>query len=914
MAAIASAANGLWNTGATWTGGVVPTAADTVTITHTITLDGACDCLTGVVNSPGIVQASTAVNSELRWKGPGTFLFNAGSSIRADLSAHPSITFRIRAQYGSSAEHKDSHMRFQNGGVMSLKGAYRKRVTRVQGAQATGSSGTRNITVDDATGWLAGDTVLLASTQTGAINVNRNDRLTITGITGGPLNAVITVNLAATPIANSKLDRAYIANESSNITMADEPGRSARLYAGIAASGVVPGLIQDVAFFSSMVHGYSGSGYHTTFSQASSSTQLMTGGLINNAFSASIGSSAALLSLQTIYQPFPRIDNLFTSTATTSSGAAMDCGGPNQFFAGPDLRPAVFGLGLYLFGSARGGEVIDALMGGSPSFSALASENGTTFTRLKSWGSGDTLAAGSQIGCSFRECEFGVEFAGINSPRLAFGGAIFMDVVYEDCTFGPFAGTVISSNATNYIPGARLFMKNKNKDANQQEAYTLISATTPTFKRDTSLSFRGDASVMVQAVGATYTPQHWSSFLALPGVSYRVIGYVRYDNAAGDANPPQLFSNSQNVTITGTGASGNVFTCPVGINTWNKFDLTVSHSNAAAITLNLAFTARSSSAATVKAYFDGVPDNPWVQVARHYGFTFTGNAYRAVNISTSASEATAAGYSGITIGWGASTSSVTLNADKTFQYLYDYTQYESCQAANMLSIPPLVGVGPAGSVTIFPNGDVTTTGFSLTGTSSMSMGAYTLTASVPWVYTYTGGTFAQVSTVPSFNGGTLAIGAAGTYTFTMAGSTLVVLTPTAPSSYTLSAGSFTGTLTINNAAAHAITVYVPTGVTTSTAGNTGGAITFSSQAVLTVAGIIVGSDVVIRSAGTSTVLGSVDSNATNSWDFGYETPSLVDIDVIKPGYVPLPLVRNYMLPSTNATLPASQQVDRNYAA
>lgn len=43
----------------------------------------------------------------------------------------------------------------------------------------------------------------------------------------------------------------------------------------------------------------------------------------------------------------------------------------------------------------------------------------------------------------------------------------------------------------------------------------------------------------------------------------------------------------------------------------------------------------------------------------------------------------------------------------------------------------------------------------------MNMGAYTLTASIPWVYTYTGGTFAQVSTAPSFNGGTLAIGAGG---------------------------------------------------------------------------------------------------------------------------------------------------------
>lgn len=226
---------------------------------------------------------------------------------------------------------------------------------------------------------------------------------------------------------------------------------------------------------------------------------------------------------------------------------------------------------------------------------------------------------------------------------------------------------------------------------------------------------------MVQAIGTTFTPEHWTSFTAVPSTSYRVIGYVRYDNAAGDANPPQIKSNSPNVTITGTNVTSNIYTCPVGINTWNKFDLTISHSNTANIKLNLSYTARSSSASTVKAYFDGVPDDPWVQVARHYGFAFDSNVYRTTNLSVSASEATASAYTGITIGWGTTTSTSTLTADKTFQYLYDYTQYQACQSANMLSIPPLVGVGTAGAVSLFPNGNITTTGYTLNGSGSLSM-------------------------------------------------------------------------------------------------------------------------------------------------------------------------------------------------
>ena len=81
---------------------------------------------------------------------------------------------------------------------------------------------------------------------------------------------------------------------------------------------------------------------------------------------------------------------------------------------------------------------------------------------------------------------------------------------------------------------------------------------------------------------------------------------------------------------------------------------------------------------------------------------------------------------------------------------------------------------------------------------------------------------------------------------------------------------------------------------------------------LTLTGLVAGSDVVVRSAGTSTVLSSVDANAGSTWDYVFETPVAVDIDVIKPGYVPFPLVRNYTPASTNSSLPVAQQVDRNY--
>lgn len=53
MAAIASVANGDWNTAATWDSGTIPTAADTVTITHAVTVAASFTALTVTIGIDG---------------------------------------------------------------------------------------------------------------------------------------------------------------------------------------------------------------------------------------------------------------------------------------------------------------------------------------------------------------------------------------------------------------------------------------------------------------------------------------------------------------------------------------------------------------------------------------------------------------------------------------------------------------------------------------------------------------------------------------------------------------------------------------------------------------------------------------------------------------------------------------------
>lgn len=140
----------------------------------------------------------------------------------------------------------------------------------------------------------------------------------------------------------------------------------------------------------------------------------------------------------------------------------------------------------------------------------------------------------------------------------------------------------------------------------------------------------------------------------------------------------------------------------------------------------------------------------------------------------------------------------------------------------------------------------------------------------------------------------LGSGGAGTYS---------LLNITVPSGYTLKLH--------NDSATNAVTVIIPAGMSHS-ASTAGGGISVSSVATkLTISGIPVGSDVVVLTAGTSTVLAQTDSVVGTTYEFSYTGTPLVDVGVIKPGYKPKYL-RNLQLGTTDTAIPVSLDVDRSY--
>lgn len=142
------------------------------------------------------------------------------------------------------------------------------------------------------------------------------------------------------------------------------------------------------------------------------------------------------------------------------------------------------------------------------------------------------------------------------------------------------------------------------------------------------------------------------------------------------------------------------------------------------------------------------------------------------------------------------------------------------------------------------------------------------------------------------------------------------------STITLSGNTFTGYAATNGSTGNeAIFVNIATGTVTINiggGGNTpsirtaGATVNVVSGATVTFTGLPTGTDIVILTAGTSTILAQVDAHPSSSYAWGYTGTPTVDAGFIKPGYVPY-YVRGLALSAVDSSLPISLTVDRNYA-
>ena len=81
---------------------------------------------------------------------------------------------------------------------------------------------------------------------------------------------------------------------------------------------------------------------------------------------------------------------------------------------------------------------------------------------------------------------------------------------------------------------------------------------------------------------------------------------------------------------------------------------------------------------------------------------------------------------------------------------------------------------------------------------------------------------------------------------------------------------------------------------------------------MTFTGLPVGTDIVILSAGTNTILAQQDANPATSYSYVYYNAQNIDVGFIKPGFRPY-YIRNLSLTAGNSSLPISLVFDRNYS-
>jgi hypothetical protein len=134
------------------------------------------------------------------------------------------------------------------------------------------------------------------------------------------------------------------------------------------------------------------------------------------------------------------------------------------------------------------------------------------------------------------------------------------------------------------------------------------------------------------------------------------------------------------------------------------------------------------------------------------------------------------------------------------------------------------------------------------------------------------------------------------------------------SGYAASDGSTGNEAIYVNIATGTMTITITGGGSTPSIRTAGCTVTVVNNVVLTVTGIVTGSDVVIYEAGTTTVLDSEQNIAGTTFEYTYpggDAGDDIDVGVFLAGYRPF-YIRAYELAATDASLPAAQQIDRDY--
>lgn len=840
MATITSAASGNWSAGATWVGGVVPTSADNAIIanTHTVTLDStSCAALDLTVAVGGTLACSTSVSSTLTTQ---TFIHMAdgAATVNLDVSSNPAVVCQIRINANNSTGQNEGQFRMRTPSVVTFRGAPRKRNTRLTTAISAGAT---NAFVADASGWRVGDIVVFAQTTAYSAAQVQADEVVLTSVIGNAIawtGGTTYDHCVDCPVGNFTSNMVFRPNT------AQSPATVRYLWGG---GTFAQKTFQDVAFVETGSNGDQNTFAFYMWAERGFGGPASLPVTLDSCAFYKFGQGA--VGMRELSRPLHVLNSAFYAPTQTrqyasaihAMGNSYDCGGADSCgFYGirSSLSVADFGGGAVTSEAAAQPYVRNSTISGcyGPAlyFGGKAGEieNVDVFS--------------SHTGLQYRHGTFSAKNLNIGT----FNGGIascFRAEQHEYLGQGVIADSTTQALSLSNLGTYQQLVHsitwlNKNKDVTQQEIYRPFMS----IKRENTTKNRSTSSIAIAPTKLATACQRTLSIPCAAGASVRVIGYVQKSHASNVA---------ATVALTGLGSAWGGFTA-ANNTTWQVWDTgNITNSSGADGNFLLTYTATSASGLTNVVYFDGVPDAPFVTKCRHYGFVFDeANPVRVVNPATAVSvEATALGYTGVTINTGTPQITVGAGTADTFKKVYDYTQAWTCQTANL------------GSTVL------------LTSTDGNNF-ALPTTCRLSWPTMGADGTLV---------GGRLLLAATGTHTYKLSGTVVEFQTA---GTYNMGETQFSGAVEFINTSGGAVTVSIPSGFTPT---NTGPNITLSAPVLTTTIAAqvsLAGAEVRIYDLDNSpagslgTELAGVESCPGSTFSFSTAAGNSIWVQILLAGY------------------------------